>query len=507
MNGRGASGSRRPGVGSGFGAGAGAGVGSGSGSGRGDAGARPVRTLPPLPARPGARGPFAESWWGGAWVRALEESSLDAGRLSRGRTYARGGNVGTITVTPGRIDAPVSGSRPRPYRTVIRVRALTAAEWDAFLDAVCARPARIAALLDRDMPHDLVDAASAAGVRLLPGPGEPAPGCSCPDSGRPCKHAAALCYQAARFLDADPFVLLLLRGRGEEELLDELARRSARLSAGEARTRGPGRYGPDGPTEATADGTAEATAEATAEGATEGTPSDPAQDGPGARSAGSALPGTLARDALATSVRPPLPAPLDPPAAPGEPPPLPGLPGAPDPSDLDFLAIDAARRAHEALTGGASAGLAPPSPPHDAIRLAATHPDLTGRGTFSARFARLARASGYSAPGLARAAAAWRQGAEGPAVLESDWDPPAGNFDRARGALAAADLPRMTIQRNRLTDPTRTFQLRYGRDARWYPYRNERTGRAPAPEGDEDWWPEGPADRDPAAALSALMAG
>lgn len=493
MKGRGA-----PGSDSGF----------GKGSAAADTAARAVRTLPPLPPRPGARGPFAESWWGGAWVRALEEASLDAGRLSRGRTYARGGNVGTITVTPGRIDAPVSGSRPRPYRTVIRVRALTAAEWDAFLDAVCARPAHIAALLDKDMPHDLVDAATAAGVRLLPGPGEPAPGCSCPDSGRPCKHAAALCYQAARFLDADPFVLLLLRGRGEEQLLDELARRNARLNAREARPRDPAPYGAEAPARGSSDQAARDLAEAGPEGVREAAP----EDGAGARSAGAALPGTLARDALATSVRPPLPAPLDPPGAPGEPAPLPELPGAPDPLDLDFLAADAARRAHEALTGGGSggptaAGLVPLSPRHDAIRLAATHPDLTGRGTLSARFARLARESGYSAPGLARAAAAWRQGGEGPAVLESDWDPPAGDFDRARGALAAADLPRMTIQRNRLTDPTRTFQLRFGRDARWYPYRNERTGRAPEAESDEDWWPEGPADRDPAAALSALMAG
>jgi hypothetical protein len=189
---------------------------------------------------------------------------------------------------------------------------------------------------------------------------------------------------------------------------------------------------------------------------------------------------------------------------------LPGLPGAPDPADLAFLAADAARRAHEALTCGTagSAGLEPLSLRHDAIRLAATHPELTGRGTLSARFARLARESGCSAPGLARAAAAWRQGEEGLTLLDSAWDPPAGNFDRARGALAAADLPRMTIHRNRLTDSTRTFQLRYGRDARWYPYRSERLSGARKSEGEEeDWWPEGPADSDPAAALTALMAG
>ncbi|OSC47127.1 hypothetical protein B5181_42380, partial [Streptomyces sp. 4F] len=73
------------------------------------------------------------------------------------------------------------------------------------------RPGHIAALLDKELPHSLAD----CGVPLLPGPGDLAPQCSCPDSGHPCKHAAALCYQTARLLDADPFVLLLLRGRGE----------------------------------------------------------------------------------------------------------------------------------------------------------------------------------------------------------------------------------------------------------------------------------------------------
>jgi len=433
----------------------------GPGPGRSQGVAR-TRSLPPLPARPGARGPFAESWWGNAWVRALEESSLETGRLSRGRTYARGGYVGTITVTPGRIAAPVSGSRPRPYRTVIRLRVLTGQEWDAFLDAVTAQPAHIAALLDKDMPHALVEAAVTAGVHLLPGPGELDPGCSCPDNGNPCKHAAALCYQTARFLDADPFVLLLMRGRDEEELLDELARRNAESNSREAHVER----------------------------------TEPAPQTGSAPAAPTAPTGVLAREALATSVRPPLPEPLTPPPGPGEPPLLPELPGAPDPVALSFLATDAANRAHAALTDPDSLSLLPSW--HDAIRLAATHPELTGRGTLSARFAQLARGTGHTALDLARAAAAWRQGAEGLAVLDACWDPPAGNFDRARGALAAAGLPRMPIHRNHLTDTGRSHQLRYGRDNRWYPYRNEAsTG--------EDWWPGGPADEDPVAALTGLL--
>ncbi|MFI6086518.1 SWIM zinc finger family protein [Streptomyces sp. NPDC051218] len=362
----------------------------------------------------------------------------------------------TITVAPGRIVAYVHGSRPRPYRAEIRMRTLAPEDWDGFLDAVATEPAHIAALLDKDMPHALVDAAQRAGVQHLPGPGDLVPSCTCPDHGRPCKHAAALTYQTARLLDADPFVLLLLRGGDEQALLDELAQRNAHQAAREQ----------------------SATAEQNATG-------------------GISLPGTLARDILATDYRPPLPAPLPPPPHLGEPPLLPSLPGAPSPTSLEFLATDAASRAHAHLTTGADPFPAA-DPWHDAVRLAASHPGLTGRRTFSRQFTELARAVNHTPADLARAAAAWRQGGEdGLSVLESPWDPPAGPFDRARGALIAADLPRMTIRRNQLTDAKGTLQLRFGQDARWYPYRSE--------PGRDDWWPEGEADADPVGALSAAI--
>ncbi|MCZ1002746.1 SWIM zinc finger family protein [Streptomyces mirabilis] len=123
--------------------------------------------------------------------------------------------------------AYVHGSRPRPYRVQVRLRTLDDGDWDRFLDAAAERPGHIAALLDKEMPKSLAD----CGADLLPGPGDLVPQCSCPDHGHPCKHAAALCYQTARLLDEDPFVLLLLRGRGERELLDALSRRNATRAA------------------------------------------------------------------------------------------------------------------------------------------------------------------------------------------------------------------------------------------------------------------------------------
>lgn len=181
----------------------------------------------PGPRRAPARGKraFAATWWAQAWVAALEDSTLDAGRLSRGRTYARKGMVGPATVAPGQVMAAVQGSRPRPYRASVHLPVLTDTQWDTLLDTIAARAGHVAALLDGEMPAELIDDTRQAGVPLLPQPTELDPDCSCPDWGYPCKHAAALCYAIAATLDDDPFVFFALRGLGREEVLAQLRTR------------------------------------------------------------------------------------------------------------------------------------------------------------------------------------------------------------------------------------------------------------------------------------------
>jgi uncharacterized Zn finger protein len=151
----------------------------------------------------------------------MEDTSLDAGQLRKGRRYANSGQVGTITISPGRIAATVY-SPEDTYESVVRVDELSADDWRRFSEQVAARSGHIAALLDGDMPHDLVETAADAGVTLLPGIGDLDPSCTCDAWELPCQHAAALCYQVAWLLDADPFVLLLLRGRTRENLVGEL---------------------------------------------------------------------------------------------------------------------------------------------------------------------------------------------------------------------------------------------------------------------------------------------
>ncbi|HEY3558408.1 MAG TPA: SWIM zinc finger family protein [Kribbella sp.] len=161
------------------------------------------------------------SWWARAWVQAMEDTSLDNGQLRKGRQYANSGQVGTITISPGRITATVYAPEDT-YESAVQVDELSDDDWRRFRQEVATRAGHIAALLDGEMPHDLVEAASDAGIALLPGIGDLDPSCTCDAWELPCQHAAALCYQVAWLLDADPFVLLLLRGRTREDLLDEL---------------------------------------------------------------------------------------------------------------------------------------------------------------------------------------------------------------------------------------------------------------------------------------------
>ena len=96
---------------------------------------------------------------------------------------------------------------------------------EALVEAVAAASGRVAALLAGDLPHDLVEHAEEAGVELLPYGGELATRCTCEPWTDPCRHGVAVLQQLTWLLDADPFVLLTLRGIDRDTLL-------ARLHAG-----------------------------------------------------------------------------------------------------------------------------------------------------------------------------------------------------------------------------------------------------------------------------------
>ena len=177
-----------------------------------------MATHPRIPPRRGAR---ATTWWGKAWVRAVEEAAYGEPELRQARTLSRSGRIGGITVDPGRFLAAVEeGDEVRTVTGSLPV--LDESGLAAFAEAVAAESGRVGALLAGDLPHPLVEHAEEAGVELLPYGGEIATRCSCEPWTDPCHHALAVLYQLTWLLEADPFVLLALRGIDRDDLLARL---------------------------------------------------------------------------------------------------------------------------------------------------------------------------------------------------------------------------------------------------------------------------------------------
>lgn len=171
------------------------------------------------------RGAFGKSWWASRWIAALERL-VNPGRLARGRTYARTGQVISLDVARGGVVAEVQGSRPKPYKVQIKFKQLGDAEWDRVIDAMAAEALYAARLLSGEMPEQIEDVFAAVGTSLFPSEQDDMQtACTCPDSANPCKHIAAVHYLLGERFDEDPFLMFLLRGRSQEEIVAALRAR------------------------------------------------------------------------------------------------------------------------------------------------------------------------------------------------------------------------------------------------------------------------------------------
>jgi uncharacterized Zn finger protein len=185
----------------------------------------------PRPAREGIRlggGEIAQTWWGRRWTETLEKFGWHT-RLTRGKSYARSGQVVSLMVEPGQDRARVQGSRSKPYDVHISLPKTSRKDWIKAADVLARQALFAAKLLAGEMPEGLDDVFRKAGRPLFPrSRRDLTTDCSCPDWENPCKHIAAAYYILAQELDRDPFLLLKLRGIDREEFIARL--RAARRS-------------------------------------------------------------------------------------------------------------------------------------------------------------------------------------------------------------------------------------------------------------------------------------
>ncbi len=169
-----------------------------------------------------ARGAFGSSWWSRRFLDVLESFAMGS-RLTRGRNYARKGQVISMEVTSGEVRAAVQGSRARPYRVTIGLAPFGELVWAKAEIALSEQALPSAKLLAGEVPPELEQIFADAGAPLFPrAVNDLDQRCSCPDWEVPCKHLAATFYLLAEAFDADPFLILRWRGRDREQLLSRL---------------------------------------------------------------------------------------------------------------------------------------------------------------------------------------------------------------------------------------------------------------------------------------------
>lgn len=157
--------------------------------------------------------------WATMWTEAFENSAaysddvLRAGsRLARNRPFA------DIEVAPGLLSASIE-HRSATYTVQLGVNVLSDDQWDEYCAGLLGKPTNAVALLLGELPVASVDEDDdCVNVSLVPASSELYLDCNCGDWNGVCGHAAALMYEAANLIEADPFLLTTIRGRGRYEL-------------------------------------------------------------------------------------------------------------------------------------------------------------------------------------------------------------------------------------------------------------------------------------------------
>jgi uncharacterized Zn finger protein len=160
---------------------------------------------------------IARTFWGRAWCENLERYSDYANRLPRGRTYVRNGSVVDLQITPGAIDAYVSGSEL--YKVALKVAPVTKAKWKSITKDCAGAIDSLVELLQGRLSKGVMERICRQNHGLFPSPAEIQLSCSCPDWAGMCKHVAAVLYGIGARFDHQPELLFRLRAVDEMELI------------------------------------------------------------------------------------------------------------------------------------------------------------------------------------------------------------------------------------------------------------------------------------------------
>ncbi len=173
------------------------------------------------------RGPIGQGWLARQWMGMLEEAD-PGGEFTRGKAYARKGQVLYISVERGVVASRVQGSARHPYRTLIQFGLPGVNYWRRFADTLKEQPALAARILAGEMPEDVGEALSRRGLSLFRANQKITISCNCDRWSAMCKHATAVCHILAEEFDRDPFLYMKIFGIEREDLLEMMGLRAGR---------------------------------------------------------------------------------------------------------------------------------------------------------------------------------------------------------------------------------------------------------------------------------------
>lgn len=193
----------------------------------------------PIPVKNGIslkskRGSIVQNWWSKQWITYLESLNIGA-RLSRGKSYARRGQIRSIDIQNGKVYAKVQGSSRTPYRVEISMKSISDKNWSKVITLLASKALYASKLLNGKMPQDIKDIFQESGVNLFPKSYHDLyTDCSCPDYANPCKHIAAVYYVLAEKFDENPFFIFELRGKSQSNLISLLRNERSKIATEKA---------------------------------------------------------------------------------------------------------------------------------------------------------------------------------------------------------------------------------------------------------------------------------
>ncbi|OQA55080.1 MAG: hypothetical protein BWY45_02358 [Euryarchaeota archaeon ADurb.Bin294] len=165
-------------------------------------------------------GPVGKSWYARDFVRAME-AVAEKKRLARGLNCARNHEASRLVFKPGWIKIGISCSGYTIRDVDFSVTQFRQPEWDTLIKTIASDASLSGALVSGEFSEHFVDELRRVGIDLLP---SIAQGfhyyCNCGDHHDPCIHKIAARYFVAEALDDDPWLLLYIRGKSRDDVLN-----------------------------------------------------------------------------------------------------------------------------------------------------------------------------------------------------------------------------------------------------------------------------------------------